>query len=92
MNPDPRPWRDDGEDIVFDADNLGKEVQVIVGRERIEDYLERETMTFDERLAFVARNRRIIEHNVVQFLRKTASQDATGIHVHPDLLFGCVKS
>lgn len=88
MNPEPRPWKDDGEDIVFDADNHGHTVHVIVSRELIEDFLHVETTSLEERLAFVARNRRIIEHNVVQYLR--GATDVTGFHIHADLLEACV--
>lgn len=89
MNPEPRLSNDGSDNVEFDAENGDETIRIYVPFEPIEDYLRRESMTPEERLAFVTRNRQIIAHNVAQYIRPDP-KGLTAIYVTEDLLRDCV--
>lgn len=73
--------------IRFTADISGNEVEILVTREMIEDYLEVEALKPDERLEFVNRNQVQIIENVASCLRE--ADDVTEIRVGDEHLKHC---
>lgn len=86
MNPEPRIVGDT-EDVCFDADIHGNTVRIEVARETIEDHLGAESLSDDERLEFIKRNRSQIVEHVKAYLRE--APDVTGMRVGDDQLKHC---
>ena len=86
MNPD---LRFDGasETVRFEEELHGHPVIIDVGRNTIEDRARAESMSPEELMDFVRRNRRQIVENVRHYLRHAS--DVTGIRVHDELLAHC---
>lgn len=78
---------DETEAVCFDAEVHGKSVRVEVGREAIEGYLMVKSMSSEQRLDFVKRNRSQIVEHVRTYLREVP--DVTGMIVGWDQLKFC---
>jgi len=86
MNPDPH-FEDGLETVCFEAQIHGHPVAIRVSREVIEDHNRAESMTPDEMLDFVNRNRHQIIANVETYTR--SAPDLTGIHLSEGQLWLC---
>lgn len=77
----------DSDTVRFEEEMHGHPVSIEVGRGDIEDKLSAESLTPDECIDFVNRNRRQLVENVRHFIRH--APDVTGIRLHTEMFAHC---